>query len=171
MKSMASQQIEPEPEEEPGGGGGALLPPTYSVGGMAYFGYRLAVTAKRFDRKFVEILESHSALTLPQWRVVAQLGLAEPGTVRSLAERAEVDRSETSRALATLEANGFVRREPNNRDQRSPLFLLTARGRETFERVRSPAAEFIRGIVAAVDDEDIVGADRVLQAIWRACER
>src|SRR5690606_22437586 len=41
MESMASQQIEPETEEGPEGGGEALLPPTYSVGGMAYFGYRL----------------------------------------------------------------------------------------------------------------------------------
>ena len=171
MKSMASQQIEPDPQEEPDGGSEVLLPPTYSAGGMSYFGYRLAVTAKRFDRKFVEILEAHSSLTLPQWRVMAQLGLAEPGTVRSLAEGAEVDRAEASRALATLEDKGLVRREPNARDQRSPHFRLTEEGRDTFDRVRAPVAEFIRGIVAAVAEEDIAGADRVLQAVWRACER
>lgn len=169
MKVMASQQIKngsgraSERAKEP------LLPPTYAVGGMSYFGYRLAVTAKRFDRKFVEILEAHSSLTLPQWRVVAQLGLSEPGTVRSLAEGAEVDRAEASRALARLEEEGLVRREGNARDQRSPHFHLTAEGRETFERVRAPVSDFIRGIVATVDKDDIAAADRVLEAVWRAC--
>lgn len=169
MNAMTSQPVgkakhaKRERVEEP------LLPPTYAVGGMSYFGYRLAVTAKRFDRKFVEILEAHSNLTLPQWRVVAQLGLAEPGTVRSLAEGAEVDRAEASRALARLEDEGLVRREDNASDQRSPHFRLTQEGRETFERVRAPVSDFIRGIVATVDERDIAAADRVLEAVWRAC--
>jgi DNA-binding MarR family transcriptional regulator len=143
--------------------------PSYNLGGLGYFGYRLAVTAKLFDRKFVEILKAHSTLTLPQWRCVAQLGLAEPGTVRSLAEGAAVDRAEVSRALARLVAQGFVARHDNRGDQRSPQFTLTAEGRALFVRVRKPVSEFIRSLIAEVADRDIEAADRVLWTVSKGC--
>jgi DNA-binding MarR family transcriptional regulator len=143
--------------------------PTYDIGGLPYFGYRLAVTAKLFDRKFVEILKAHSTLTLPQWRCMAQLGLAEPGTVRSLAEGAAVDRAEVSRALARLVAQGIVARHDNRGDQRSPQFTLTAEGRALFAHVRKPVSEFIRSLVARIAESDIEAADRVLWTVSKGC--
>lgn len=149
--------------------GADATPPSYELGGVAYFGYRLAVTAKLFDRKFVEILEAHSSLTLPQWRCVAQLALAEPATVRSLADGAAVDRAEVSRALARLVAQGLVERHDNTADQRSPNFTLTKDGKAQVEALRKPVSRFIRGLVSDVGDVDIAAADRVLLALARKC--
>ena len=134
-------------------------PPSYRLGGIAYFGYRLAVTAKLFDRKFVEVLQAHSTLTLPQWRCLAQLGLAEPGTVRSLAEGAVVDRAEVSRALARLVAQGIVQRH----------FSLTPEGRALYDRLRKPVSQFIGSLVSQVDKDDIDAADRVLWTLSKGC--
>lgn len=145
------------------------IPPSYRLGGMAFFGYRLAVTAKLFDRKFVEMLKAHSTLTLPQWRCLAQLGLAEHGTVRSLAEGAVVDRAEVSRALARLEAQGIVQRHRNDEDQRSPHFSLTPDGRALYDRLRKPVSEFIGSLVSQVEKRDIEAADRVLWTISKGC--
>jgi len=148
---------------------GRDIPPSYLVGGLPYFGYRLAVTAKLFDRKFVEILKQHSTLTLPQWRCVAQLGLSEPGTVRSLADGAAVDRAEVSRALAQLVAQGLVERQDNSTDQRSPNFTLTGEGRTVYEMVRKPVSKFIRGLIEQVEERDIEAADRVLWTVSIGC--
>lgn len=148
---------------------GQGIPPSYRVGGLPYFGYRLAVTAKLFDRKFVEVLKEHSDLTLPQWRCLAQLGLAEPGTVRSLAEGAVVDRAETSRALARLIGLGVVQRHENEEDQRSPRFTLTPEGRALYQRLRKPVSAFISSLVAGVDEADIEAADRALWAVAQGC--
>jgi DNA-binding MarR family transcriptional regulator len=145
------------------------IPPSYGLGGLAYFGYRLAVTAKLFDRKFVEILKAHSSLTLPQWRCVAQLGLAEPGTVRSLADGAAVDRAEVSRALARLERQGLVERRDNAADQRSPNFALTEQGRAVYDTLRQPVSSFIRGLIEQVDETDLEAADRVLWVVSKGC--
>lgn len=145
------------------------VPPSYRLGGIAYFGYRLAVTAKLFDRKFVEVLQAHSTLTLPQWRCLAQLGLAEPGTVRSLAEGAVVDRAEVSRALARLVAQGIVQRHDNEVDQRSPHFSLTPEGRALYDRLRKPVSQFIGSLVSQVDKDDIDAADRVLWTLSKGC--
>lgn len=145
------------------------LPPSYSLGGMAYLGYRLAVTAKLFDRKFVRILQEHSTLTLPQWRCIAQLGLKQPGTVRSLAEGAVVDRAEASRALAQLVTQGLVQRLENEGDHRSPNFVLTKQGRQIFEKVRKPVKVFIASLAEQVTPEDMQAADRVLWTMWKGC--
>jgi MarR family transcriptional regulator for hemolysin len=154
----------PRPTEE-----ARRVPPSYGLGGLSYFGYRLAVTAKLFDRKFVEVLQQHSSLTLPQWRCVAQLGLAEPGTVRSLADGAAVDRAEVSRALAQLGKHGLVARHGNASDQRSPKFTLTKEGKMVFETVRKPVSRFIRGLIEQVDVADIEAADRVLWTVSEGC--
>lgn len=137
--------------------------------GLPYFSYRLAVTAKRFDRAFIRVLEANGDLNLPQWRVMAQLGLSEPGTVRSLADGAAVDRAEVSRAIAQLENAGLVVREANARDQRSPFFRLTVEGLKTYERVREPVTAFAQKLVGGVDPKDVEAADRVLDAILRNC--
>lgn len=167
---MAKQQGTGGP---PGGGimplGDEDVPPSYRLGGIAFFGYRLAVTAKLFDRKFVEVLKAHSTLTLPQWRCLAQLGLSQPGTVRSLAEGAVVDRAEVSRALARLSAQGIVQRHDNEGDQRSPHFSLTPKGRALYDHLRKPVSEFIGSLVARVDEGDIEAADRVLWTLSRGC--
>ena len=148
---------------------GGEIPPSFHLGGLPYFGYRLAVTAKLFDRKFVEILKTHSTLTLPQWRCVAQLGLSEPGTVRSLAEGAVVDRAEVSRALARLVAQGIVARADNQGDQRSPQFTLTPEGRALFASLRKPISEFIGSLITQVAESDIEAADRVLWTVSKGC--
>jgi len=146
-----------------------VMPPTYHLGGLPFLGYRLVVTAKLFDRRFVEVLKRHSALTLPQWRCVAQLGLSEPGTVRSLADGAAVDRAEVSRSLSRLVALGLVERQDNAGDQRSPRFVLTPEGRKMFETLSGPITQFVSEFIADIPEDDIEAADRVLWAISKRC--
>lgn len=147
----------------------AHLLPLYDIGGQAYFGYRMVLAARLFDRRIVEILEETGELTLPQWRVVAQLGLIPTGTVRSLADGAAVDRAEVSRAIQDLMKLGFVERTENAADRRSPTFALTDTGRKSFTAVRKPIGKFILHLVDDLDSRDLEAANKVLWAITRGC--
>jgi DNA-binding MarR family transcriptional regulator len=143
--------------------------PLYDTGGPSYIGYRIVLTAKLFDRCIARLLDQISDLSLPQWRVLGQLGRLPSGTVRSLASGAAVDRSEVSRALRELEQLGLVERRQNPQDLRSPDFALTSAGRTTFERIRKPMSVFISGLVATVDPADLDAANRVLWAVTNGC--
>ena len=143
--------------------------PFWDVGGSAYFGYRMAVAAKLFDRRIMQILAENGGLTLSQWRVLAQLGLVATGTVRSLADGAAVDRSEASRALRDLEALGLVSRTANQQDRRSPNFALTPAGIASFETTRQPVSRFINRLVEGVASDDLEAADRVLWRVTQGC--
>jgi DNA-binding MarR family transcriptional regulator len=146
------------------------LLPLYDIGGDAYFGYRMVLAAKLFDRRVSELLARHGALTLPQWRIVAQLGLTGRGTVKSLAEGAAVDRAEVSRAMRELERGRLVlRRSPRDTDRRSPGFVLTAAGHRTYAKLRRPISRFIADLVGDVEATDLEAANRVLFAITRGC--
>jgi DNA-binding MarR family transcriptional regulator len=144
--------------------------PLYDIGGEAYFGYRMVLAAKLFDRRVSLLLAEHGDLSLPQWRIVAQLGLTNSGTVKSLAEGAAVDRAEVSRAMRELERRKLVlRRAAKGSDRRSPSFELTAAGRRSYATARRPISRFISRLVEDVARDDLVAADRVLFAITRGC--
>jgi DNA-binding MarR family transcriptional regulator len=144
--------------------------PLYDTGGEAYFGYRMVLAAKLFDRRVMQLLAEHGDLTLPHWRIVAQLGLTRFGTVKSLAEGAAVDRAEVSRAIRELERRRLViRREARGTDRRSPQFELTAAGRRSYATLRRPIGRFISRLVEDVAQDDLEAANRVLFAITRGC--
>jgi DNA-binding MarR family transcriptional regulator len=144
--------------------------PLYDIGGEAYFGYRMVIAAKLFDRRVMQLLAEHGDLSLPQWRIVAQLGLIGTGTVKSLAEGASVDRAEVSRAMRDLErARLVLRRAPRGTDRRSPSFELTAAGKRSYATLRRPISRFISRLVDDVARDDLEAADRVLFAITRGC--
>jgi DNA-binding MarR family transcriptional regulator len=162
-KDSLPTQVKPEHREI------AHLLPLYDIGGQAYFGYRVVLAARLFDRCIVDILEDSAVLSLPQWRIVAQLGLIATGTVRSLADGAAVDRAEVSRAIQELVKLGLVERTENAADKRSPTFALTETGRKSFNAVRKPIGKFILHLVDGLDPQDLEAANKVLWAITRGC--
>lgn len=145
------------------------LLPLYDIGGLSYFGYRMVLAAKLFDRRISDILSHSKTLTLPQWRVISQLGLLPNGTVRSLADGAAVDRAEVSRAIRDLVRLGLVHRRESRTDKRSPIFELTEVGRKSFKAIRKPINQFIEHLVADLDRKDLEAANRVLWAITLGC--
>lgn len=147
-------------EEDP-----TTLLPHYHLGGTTYFGYRMVLASRLFDRRITSILKEHGPLSLPEWRVISQLGLAPKGTVRSLARGAAVDRAEVSRVLRKLEQQHYVFREENSTDQRSPHFSLTDEGEALLQRLREPISRFIAGLMREFSEEEIAIADKVLWAV------
>jgi DNA-binding MarR family transcriptional regulator len=145
------------------------LLPLYDIGGRPYFGYRMVLAARLFDRRIIEVLAETGGLTLPQWRVLAQLGLLSSSTVRSMADGAAVDRAEVSRATRELMRLGLVSRQENGADKRSPTFALTAAGKKSFVKVRKPIGKFIEHMVDGLDAKDLEAANKVLWAITKGC--
>ena len=145
------------------------LLPFYDIGGRSYFGYRIVLAAKHFDRAIQKLLAEHSDLSLPEWRVMSQLGLVPTGTVRSLADGAAVDRAEISRATRSLEAKGLVRRREDETDRRSPVFSLTPAGRRRYKTVRKPISDFIVHLIDGISAKDLEAANRALWALTRGC--
>ncbi|PRB10101.1 MarR family winged helix-turn-helix transcriptional regulator [Microbacterium sp. MYb62] len=69
------------------------------------------------------------------YRLLAAVEAAGPISQADLGRSTEIDRSDVSVALATLEDGGFVEREPHPSDRRRNLVTLTAAGRAELARL------------------------------------
>lgn len=137
-------------------------------GGEHNLPLRLVLVAKLIDRYIDGLLAEKAGLSIPEWRVVAQLSILEHGTVRRMARQACVDPAEVSRAAAGLEKRGFLKREDNLNDRRSPQFSLTKEGRVHFLKFHPHWQKFSRALLANVDAADTAALNRGLTQFARA---
>jgi len=87
----------------------------------------------RLQAHFTALAAEHS-LSAIQAKVLLQLDLAQPVTMRALAARLQYDPSNLTGVIDRLEALGAVRRQPDPSDRRVRGLLLT----ETGARMRDP---------------------------------
>jgi DNA-binding MarR family transcriptional regulator len=87
----------------------------------------------RMQAHFTALAAEHS-LSAIQAKVLLQLDLAQPVTMRALAARLQYDPSNLTGVIDRLEALGAVRRQPDPSDRRVRGLLLT----ETGARMRDP---------------------------------
>lgn len=71
-----------------------------------------------------------------QYIFLMAIASKEPLTQKALSERLLIDKTTTAKAIAKLEAEGYVRREADPSDNRYQLLYLTESGREVVPKVQ-----------------------------------
>jgi DNA-binding MarR family transcriptional regulator len=97
--------------------------------------YQICILAKLIERTSASELDKAYELGVAEWRVLAQLSVHSPSTVRWIAARMRVDRAEVSRAAAGLIARKLARREADPTDARSALFSVSESGRALYRAI------------------------------------
>jgi DNA-binding MarR family transcriptional regulator len=143
--------------------------PSWTLGGADYLPYRISLVARLMDRRTTRMLAENFKLSVAEWRVLAQLAMCSPSSVRDLAEQAWVDRAEVSRAAASLVRRGYVRRWDNPQDRRGPLLACTSTGKALFRRIRPRRAAFHRSLTARLDPSQIAALEKALLMLARVC--
>ena len=116
--------------------------------------YRLCILAKLIERTSATELDKTYKLGVAEWRVLAQLSVHSPSTVRWIAARMRVDRAEVSRAAAGLIARKLARREADPRDARSVLFSVTDAGRALYRAIMPLRVALHERLLAALTPEE-----------------
>ena len=110
-------------------------------------------------------------LTVPEWRVLAVIAQADRVAARDVVRKTPMDKMMVSRAVASLEENGFVRRETNARDRRVNMLSLSRDGRALFDRVAALALDYEENLLAALSPAERAAFDNALAKLeQRACE-
>ncbi|MBL8561176.1 MAG: MarR family transcriptional regulator [Gemmobacter sp.] len=94
--------------------------------------YLLNQAAEASAAAFQASYKASHGLTRTQWRVLAHLGKFGALTARDICARSHVEKTKVSRAVAALEAEGWLRRSPSEADRRAELLCLTEAGRAVF---------------------------------------
>ena len=141
----------------------------WKLGGRDFLPYRITLLAKLLDRCTTRLLLVNSGLTVAEWRVLAQLVIASPASVRQLAEQAWVDRAEVSRAAASLERRGYVERRENPKDRRSPLLYCTDAGRALARRVTPSRQAFHKSLTDLLPGGQTAELEAALLVLAKHC--
>jgi len=119
--------------------------------------YKVSVIADRIARRISQIAARVGDLNLSQWRVLAAIGDQDGRTASQVVELTPMDKGIVSRAVASLVAQGYLKREASNRDGRLSHLYMTASGRKIFEAI---VAEL--DATGAKGDALLDGEDRAL---------
>lgn len=79
-------------------------------------------------------LKKHG-LTIPEWRVLANLAVASRMSARDIGVRANMEKSKVSRAIKSLSERKLLAQHVAADDRRSKNLKLTAKGKRLYEAV------------------------------------
>lgn len=96
--------------------------------------YRLHLLHKLTDADSQGAYPQHTGLSLSDGRCLATIGTFEPLSVQVLAQKANLNKGQASRAAQALVDRGLVRKQDHPEDGRGVVLQLTPAGRKAFAR-------------------------------------
>jgi DNA-binding MarR family transcriptional regulator len=131
-----------------------LGPDTSSWEIKDFLTFRINVLYRLLDRQLKKILSEHHDLSIAEWRVLGQLATDSPTTVRTIATKTLMAKSQISRAAASLVRTGHALRRRDFADERSAVFAITRQGKQKYETVMRMNRERQRRLIAQLDVEE-----------------
>jgi DNA-binding MarR family transcriptional regulator len=130
--------------------------------------YRIARLLAVAGSPVVRLCEGGYGITRREWRVIAVLARQQGLISSQLAERAQLDRARTSRAITSLAAKGLVRRDRGTGDRRQALVRITPQGLALYEALFPQVAAINQRLLSALPTGDVDRLDRALAALQEA---
>lgn len=128
-----------------------------------YLPYQFVVLSARLSSKLAKQYKKEFGISIPEWRVLLNVGYTKDLSVRDIEQRVSLERSKVSRAATKLEAKGYLAKQVDSSDKRLLKLTLTPEGKELLSKL-IPIAEAFQAELNL-----ILGADR--QALQVALDR
>src|SRR6476620_3398241 len=117
--------------------------------------YRLARLTAAAGSMVIRLCEGRFGITRREWRVIALLAQHQGLLSSQLAERAQLDRARTSKAVTSLVAKKLLRRQTRAADRRQASLELTDAGRALYEALDPMVLEINGELLAGLADKDV----------------
>lgn len=115
--------------------------------------YRIVALGHLISRRLARAYEAEN-LTIPEWRVLAVISQADAMAARDVVALSPMDKMAVSRAVASLESKGLVKRDADARDRRVFTLALSPEGRAMFSRVARLAKMYEERLLAVLSEEE-----------------
>ncbi len=124
--------------------------------------YRLSVLSNTVSRAIARIYAERFDLTIPEWRVMAQLGRHGRLSASDIVGLTAMDKVRVSRAVARLVGSGRVVAVPDEADRRRQLLTLTAAGRRIYRKIVPLALEREASLLQALEPGERLALHQLL---------
>ncbi|MFQ5562961.1 MAG: MarR family winged helix-turn-helix transcriptional regulator [Parvularculaceae bacterium] len=126
--------------------------------------YRIVALGREMSRRLAQAYADED-VAIPEWRVLATLSQADALAARDVVAMTPMDKMAVSRAVANLEAKGYVRRRADPGDGRVVMVSLTDAGRRLFQRIAAMALDYEARLLSALTKEERAAFDALLSKL------
>lgn len=127
--------------------------------------HRLHTLSKLTDRVSQRAYESDAGIPFSEGRCLAAIGAFSPLSVNDLAQHANLNKGQASRAAQSLVDQGLVRKESSATDGRGVVLTLTAKGERVWRRLMGVIERRNAEIVACLDAKEVEQFSRLLDRL------
>lgn len=127
--------------------------------------YLLNQAAEASSRSFQAIYTNAYGMTRTRWRVLANLGKFGAATARDICRISHIEKTKVSRAVAAMEAEGLLTRQPSQVDRRVEILSLTPKGSTVFHDLGKRAVLYDQHLRAQLAPEIAGQLDSLLRRI------
>ena len=144
---------------------GCEHPPELRLRLEDYLPYKLNVLAETVREPLLRhYLQAHE-VGVPEWRIVVLLAQHRSLTAKEICRIGRMHKTKVSRAIAFLEARGFVRREANMSDLRESFVSLTEAGLALYERLVAAARDYGERLASVLDERERAALEAMLRRL------
>jgi len=132
---------------------------------LEWIGLRLTVVSSRYMAPISTALEQEKGLSRDDVTVTICLSITNATSAQEIVRYTGRPKNSVSRAVASLEERGFLRRDSDASDRRSSKLSLTARGRRLFDDISSRFVQRDRLMLRALSEQERRSFNRLLNKI------
>lgn len=132
--------------------------------------YRFSVITNRMSRHLAKAYESRFGISIPEWRVVANLARFAPLTAGQVAERSSMDKVKVSRAVSKLIKAGLVIKHLDDDDRRRGQLILSPEGKRVFQEIVPLALGWEEELQQTLTDKERESLRSILDKIQKVLD-
>jgi DNA-binding MarR family transcriptional regulator len=144
-------------------------PRAYTAAGVLFddfLPHLVARLAYQLNSDLVEKLRIEG-INLTRWRILAVLAMGEGITINEIIDRAMMQQSALSRALASMVKEGYVRRVVRRDDARCAGIHLTDKGRALFDTLNVVVRRREKRLLAGMSPREVRAAFALIRRLSR----
>jgi DNA-binding MarR family transcriptional regulator len=133
--------------------------------------HRLHTLSKITDRVSQAAYEADAGIPFSEGRCLAAIGAFSPLSVNDLAQRANLNKGQASRAAQSLVDQGLVHKAASATDGRGVVLTLTAKGERVWQRLMLVVERRNAEIVSCLDAREVQQLSRLLDRLVEHARR
>ncbi len=142
-------------------------PPESPLTLATFLPYRLSVMSAVVSEGLARLYNERFGIAIPEWRVLATVGEFRSVTAKAVGLHAHMGKVKVSRAAASLETRGLIRRVPNAADGREAFLALTPDGEAMYGEIAPLALSYAGRLTETLSAADRAALDRLIDLLLR----
>jgi DNA-binding MarR family transcriptional regulator len=127
--------------------------------------YRMVHLAANISLALSKIYKQTFDITIPEWRVLAQLAQQQKLYSKDIGEITSMDKSKVSRAVKALESKDYLIRQTDKKDNRAAYLSLSVKGQGLYQKIAPKALQWEKQFMSVLEASEHRNLMKVLDKL------